>query len=79
MSNELKSTTDCYSAALHQDPYNEKQYLACLNRFDTKELVDGYTVQELEDMIDFLIKVQTEVRFKNTCLQSASLFSGTIE
>ena len=76
---ELKSTTDSYSSSFHQDPFNDRQYLACLHKFDTKEIVDGYTVQELEDVIEFLIKVQTEIRYKNTCLQTFPLFSGTLE
>lgn len=76
---ELKSTTDSYSASLYQDPNNNRQYIACLYKFDTKEIIDGYTAQELDDMIQFLVRVQSEVKFKNTCLQTIPLFSGTLE
>jgi len=76
---ELKSATGCYSSSLYQDPYNDRQYLACLHKFDVKEIANGYTADELEEMIEFLIRVQSEVRFKNTCLQTFPLFSGTLE
>jgi len=76
---ELKSATGCYSSSLYHDPYNDRQYLACLHKFDVTEIANGYTVDELEDMIEFLIRVKTEVQFKNTCLQTFPLFSGSIE
>ena len=77
--NKIVSATEPYYASLYQDPFNGKQYLACLNNFDVKEIVDGYTLSEIEDMIDFLSRVQMELRFKNACLATLPLYSTNIE
>jgi hypothetical protein len=77
--NKIVSATEPYSASLYQDPYNNKQYVACLHDFDVKEIVDGYTLSDMDNMIEFLVRVQTELRFKNACLETLPLYSTHLE
>ena len=76
--NLIRSTLSNYSCSLMQDPYKQ-QYLACLHDFDIKEIPDGYTSEDIEEMIEFLIRVQQELKYKNNCLLTPTLYSGTIE
>jgi hypothetical protein len=68
-----KMSNDNYSVELMQDPYN-KRYLACFSGFDSKEIPDGYTFEEIDDMIDFLYRVQTELKFKSNFANTPSLY-----
>jgi hypothetical protein len=56
-----------------QDPH-KRQYLACLHKFNTEEIPDGYSVDEIEEMIEFLVRVQQELKFKNNCLMTPPLY-----
>lgn len=79
MNNQIKSSTNCYSASLHQDPYAPNRHIACLADFDSKEMVDGYSIKEIDDMIEFLLRVQTELKHQTDCLHCQTLFSGKLE
>lgn len=68
-----------YAAQIMQDPYNGLQYLACLNGFNTDEVPNGYTFEEIEKMIHFLYEVQTELKFRNNCANTPSMYTHTIE
>jgi len=76
--NQIRSDNSDYSCSLMQDPY-KMQYLACLHKFNTEEIPDGYSVDEIEEMIEFLVQVQQELKFKNNCLMTPPLYSGTLE
>lgn len=78
MDNTLKSNVADCNCSLMQDSY-KRQYLACLSNFDTNEIADGYSIEEVEELIDFLTQVREELKFKNNMLLTPILYTGTIE
>lgn len=79
MNNTIRSNLSSCSCDLIVDPYERKQYLACLQNFDTKEISDGYTMEEVEELIEFLTKIKQELSFKNTTLTTLPLYTGVTE
>lgn len=74
----IKSDTSNFSCSIVRDPYR-MQHLACLHNFDTSEIPDGYSLKDVDEMIEFLTRVQQKLRFKNTEMMTAPLFSDTVE
>lgn len=78
MNNPTHSQCGKYSASLHKDPYHA-QYLACLQNFDTDEIPNGYTIAQLDDMINFLVETKSKLATKNTEVHTRSLYTGVPE
>jgi hypothetical protein len=75
----MMKSNEGYSAEIKQDPFNGMKYLACLNGFNTDEIPNGYSFEELNEMIDFLYKVQSEIKFRNNCANTPSIYTHSME
>lgn len=78
MDNTLKSNVLNCTCSFRKDPY-KNQYLACLNGFDTKEIADGYSLDDIQELIEFLKQISSELNFKNTTINTSPLYTGIIE
>jgi hypothetical protein len=76
--NQVKFEGVEYYSTLMEDPY-KMQYLACLTGIDTDEIPNGYSVSELETMIEFLNTTKEKLIAKNNALTTSSMFLGDLE
>lgn len=74
----MYSMIDSPEYEFHIDPYH-KRYLACINKVDSKEIVDGYTVEELGQLIDNLTMIRSRLQRENENLHTPFFYTGVVE